>query len=199
MQKETKILPVFQWASTILLIILLAILISPSIDININYLIAIYRQESLMKIMTAISFLGSNILIFLFSCIIAFLFIFKKRYKDANFYLLAVIGAAALEYLIKEIVRRQRPENLIEKGFSFPSGHASVSMALFGALALIIYPKSKKAAFSILLIPLLIGFSRIYLGVHWFSDIIAGYLFAIIWILFCYLIVYKILRNDAFS
>ena len=95
--------------------------------------------------------------------------------------------------IIKALVDRSRPgANLalyIEKLSSFPSAHAALSLAFFGFLAYCFwrfdFPLKIRIILSVILglIILLVGFSRIYLGVHFTSDIIAGYLTALMWVL----------------
>lgn len=111
---------------------------------------------------------------------------FKKNKQIAWWYLLTVsIGAGVLNQAMKFIFQRERPtsfDGLIEQGgYSFPSGHAMGSMIAYGALLFLVirtYSKWKVILPAILIIiPLiaLIGMSRIYLGVHYPSDIIGGY------------------------
>jgi undecaprenyl-diphosphatase len=89
-----------------------------------------------------------------------------------------------LNQVLKRIIRRPRPTgiNLIkENGFSFPSGHSMVSMAFYGVLIYLINKsklnKETKLLLSLLLsiLILFIGISRIYLGVHYASDVLAGF------------------------
>ncbi len=96
---------------------------------------------------------------------------------------LIIVGV--LNVLLKIIVRRPRPEDIniiTESGFSFPSGHAMMSIALYGMLIYFVYKFIKNKGLKIFLmillgaLILLIGASRIYLGVHYFSDVLAGYL-----------------------
>ncbi len=96
---------------------------------------------------------------------------------------LIIVGV--LNVLLKIIVRRPRPEDIniiTESGFSFPSGHAMMSIALYAMLIYFVYKFIKNKGLKIFLmillgaLILLIGASRIYLGVHYFSDVLVGYL-----------------------
>lgn len=112
------------------------------------------------------------------------LIVFKDKRLGIGLSLnLIIVGV--LNFLLKIIVRRPRPEEIniiIESGFSFPSGHAMMSIALFGMLIYFAYKFIKNKGVKIFLIVLfsiltfLIGTSRIYLGVHYFSDVLAGFL-----------------------
>lgn len=116
--------------------------------------------------------------------IIAIIFFMKKEYWSI-FRFVGISGAcAALNTTIKLIVNRARPsfsQLLYESSSSFPSGHSSASFSFYGNLALYLYMKVEQKWLRGLIILfgtamiLIIGFSRIYLGVHWFSDILAGY------------------------
>lgn len=104
-----------------------------------------------------------------------------------------------LNQLLKRILQRPRPEEfriINESGYSFPSGHSMISMAFYGFLIYLIYKNVKNkylkwsliAVLGILIIS--IGISRIYLGVHYTSDVVAGFLIAI-----SYLIIYISIIN----
>ncbi len=103
----------------------------------------------------------------------------------------SLIGAGGTAYVMKEVIARARPGGLIsaitETSFSFPSGHATVAVALYGFLAYILcklYPTKRiiiVTAASIIIVS--IGFSRLYLGVHFPSDVVAGYTVGGLWLL----------------
>ena len=112
----------------------------------------------------------------------------------------AIVGSKYIVWFIKNLVQRPRPPQALitESGFSFPSGHAFVAIVFYGFLLYLIInffenkTIRKLAIFFIPLIILAIGYSRIYLGVHWYSDVLAGYFFGVIWLLIVIFILEKI-------
>lgn len=114
---------------------------------------------------------------------VAFLFFGHQR-KRASLLLGLAFGLSYLaNHLLKSIFQRQRPElwDVFARpsSYSFPSGHAMSSMMVYGVAALLfaeLYPQHRRAWLGgAALWILLIGFSRIYLGVHWLSDVVAGF------------------------
>jgi undecaprenyl-diphosphatase len=120
------------------------------------------------------------------SFLIVLFLMFKKYYKKAFFFVVSMAGAGILVEIIKNIVKRPRPPHyLIEvSGYSFPSGHATLSTALAFSLYLILKDKVNKKILLIFCIiyPLLISFSRVYLNVHYLSDVIAGIGLGLFWV-----------------
>lgn len=123
------------------------------------------------------------------------LLVARRRYLDASSLLLVVGGGAALVIVLKRIFRQPRPdlfESLApETTFSYPSGHSLISVALYGFLAALIVldgphqPRRWLVAGLVALFPLGVMWSRVYLGVHWISDITAGALVATFWVMVC--------------
>ncbi|MBQ6323430.1 MAG: phosphatase PAP2 family protein [Bacilli bacterium] len=125
-----------------------------------------------------------------FIVIIIIMIIFLIILDKQNGIKLAIVllSSQILNRVLKEIIKRPRPNyyHLIkEKGFSFPSGHSMAAMALYGFLIYIVISKIKnkylKTIFIILLVYIIltIGISRIYLGVHYPSDVLCGYLLSL--------------------
>ena len=114
----------------------------------------------------------------------------NKKLGVATIVNLIIVGI--FNFVVKMIVRRPRPDgiNIItESGYSFPSGHSMVSMAYYGLLMYFVFKKvdDKEIKYIIMFLLgfliLLIGFSRIYLGVHYASDVIGGFLISIVYLI----------------
>lgn len=118
--------------------------------------------------------------------ILVFIIAYKKSRPDLMYLMVnSVAFSFILNYLLKILIRRQRPLEYMlvdQSGYSFPSGHSMVSMSFYLTIAYIIsraYEESRAIkALSYGFYPLiaLIGVSRVYLGVHWPSDVLGGFL-----------------------
>ncbi len=115
---------------------------------------------------------------------VVFFFVFKKKELAIWYISTVALGAGALNQLVKHMFQQPRPnfEHLIvQGGYTFPSGHAMGSIVLYGALIYLVHKVTDNLFLKRFLIGGgiflvgLIGFSRIYLGVHFVSDILAGY------------------------
>ena len=125
---------------------------------------------------------------------------YYKLYIQMIFLSISMIGNSLIFLLIKEIIQRERPiSQLIEiSGYSFPSGHATLSTTLAFSLYLILKDKviyNKLLLIICIVFPILISFSRVYLCVHYLSDIIAGIALGLIWVSVIYLILLYKKRN----
>ena len=130
-------------------------------------------------------------------CIILFIIIKNKKIGLSIIMNIAII--AILNQVLKRILQRPRPTEfriIEETGYSFPSGHSMVCMAFYGYLIYLIYKYIKNKyvkCISIVLLSILIcsiGISRIYLGVHYTSDVLGGFLISV-----SYLIIYIMFTN----
>lgn len=134
-----------------------------------------------------------------------FLLIIIKNKTIGRFICLNLALSAGLNQLLKHIVQRPRPTEyrlIDESGYSFPSGHSMVSAAFYGFLIYLIFKNVKNKyikSISITLLSLLvclIGISRIYLGVHYTSDVLAGFLISILYLIIFTSIVDNYLEDD---
>jgi membrane-associated phospholipid phosphatase len=152
------------------------------------------RTDTITEVMKFITFLGGKtILTLLLIGSLIWLIVKRKNYWGAIFYIIAVAGGGLLNLGLKHWFGRIRPENsvIVEQGFSYPSGHAMGSLIYYGFLGYLLVRsqrgKSIKVSLSMAFIALilLIGFSRIYLGVHYPSDVLAGFSAGTVWLLLC--------------
>ena len=165
--------------------------------IGYNFVKTYLIKKEITPIMKIVTFFGGA------TCLIGLTIILFITIKNKKIGLLIgtnLIVITILNQIFKFILQRPRPtENRIinENGYSFPSGHSMISMAFYGFLIYLIYKyvKNKKIKYiSITLISVLIifiGISRIYLGVHYTSDVLAGFLFSI-----SYLIIFILIANN---
>ena len=114
---------------------------------------------------------------------------YQRRSWAALTLLVCSFGGRILVILQKDFFARMRPEEhlrMVEVNYmSFPSGHASNAIVAYFALALLLFEDAARrriAAIGALVLALLIGFSRPALGVHWPSDVIAGWAFGLLWV-----------------
>lgn len=164
-------------------------------DSSIYNYVSSLHSGTMNIIMSFISFLGSGPFIVILGLIMAWVLMrIKKHYWDSSFVLLNPLGSGALNKILKYIFQRQRPdlEHLAEvTGYSFPSGHSMVSFSFYGFMAYIIFlniekPRLRYPIMAIfILLAFCIGISRIYLGVHYASDVIGGFIGGGVWIVTC--------------
>ena len=113
----------------------------------------------------------------------------RRRWRDQVFWLLAIGGSYLLNLAAKQFFQRTRPELWLplapEPSYSFPSGHAMQSMSLAAAALVLLWPTRWRWAGLAAGLPFVagVGLSRLYLGVHFPSDVLAGWLAALAWVL----------------
>jgi undecaprenyl-diphosphatase len=147
---------------------------------------------------------GSSVLALITVASAGYLFV-ARRPETALFLMLAVAGGALANTLLKLLFSRARPDvvqHLVEVAHtSFPSGHAMNSAVTYLTLGALLARAESSAAIRIylivvaILLTLLIGFSRVYLGVHWPSDIIAGWCLGGAWAILCSLVARALQRR----
>jgi membrane-associated phospholipid phosphatase len=149
-----------------------------------------FASPTMTRIMQGLSLLGSVASRAILTVLAVSLFLYFRLHRAAAFLLVIMAGAVILDLTLKQAFHRPRPVpyfGVAPPSYSFPSGHALGSLCLFGALAIILSATPNRTAriviwtIAILLI-VGIGLSRIYLGVHYPSDVVAGYSAAIVWV-----------------
>jgi undecaprenyl-diphosphatase len=150
-----------------------------------------YASDTLTRIMTAVSFTGKVGFLVALGSLITVLFLYLRKYRWLVVFLVTMAGEILLELELKALYMRQRPEpffNLpLPESYSFPSGHALGAFCFYGILTWLVSRPIRDPRLKILTYALagiwifLIGLSRVYLGVHYPSDVLAGYLAGMIW------------------
>lgn len=176
-----------------IIFIILSIFVMSGKDLYLDSIIykyiARYISEDLTTLISCLTCIGGATVV-----IIVTIITILKNKKFGFFLALNLVIITLLQLILKAIFARERPVDISlidEYGYSFPSGHSLTSMAIYGFIIYMIYISklSKKSKiflitiFSILIF--IVGFSRIYLGVHFFTDVIGGFTFSI-----SYLIIY---------
>ena len=158
-----------------------------------NLIVEKLRTPTMTSFMKCVTKLGDTKTMIITSIIASIIFFIKEKRKDiATIIPASLLVITSFNSFLKILIRRPRPigYRLINiTGFSFPSGHSVASMAFYGLLIYLVYRLVKNKVLRNILITisailiLLIGLSRIYLGVHYFSDVIMGYSLSLIYLL----------------
>src|SRR5437763_1284520 len=148
-----------------------------------------------LGIARALSALGSAYVMLGLALGVAFVLAMGRHGLLLEGWIIAFLGGAVLNTALKTAIHRPRPEHstiLSSQSWSFPSGHAMESLIAYGMLAyllVVLVPGAHKRRFIIVLstslLVLGIGWSRLYLGVHYFSDVVGGYAGGVLWLSAC--------------
>ncbi|MBE0688112.1 MAG: phosphatase PAP2 family protein [Anaerolineaceae bacterium] len=148
-------------------------------------------------VFSVITFFGDVLIISIGTGLLSFWLAKRKNWNNLVFLFSAVGGSALLNLVLKNVFQRTRPvfplAFLAYTGYSFPSGHTMISLAFYGAVAYIALTYIKSRNWKILtvagalVVSVLIGFSRLYLGVHYLTDVLAGWAAGGLWLAVCVL------------
>lgn len=144
-------------------------------------------------VMLGLTYIGEPLVLLSICAGLALWLLKMGERAQATVLIIAASGAIGLNYLLKNLFGRARPllwERVVDVGnFSFPSGHAMISMVTLGMIGYLLttkFPQWRRRIISLTLALVLgIGLSRLYLGVHWPTDIVAGYAAGILWLFTC--------------
>ena len=162
-----------------------------SIDAPIYNAVSKLICPALTAVVTVVTHMGGTAVLVAISVVVGILFWKKWGWKTALISPVNLLVASNFSNkIVKNLVQRPRPalEQLVaQSGYSFPSGHSLSAMVFYGLIAIILFNRlqGKKrwwAAVLLSLLILLVGFSRIYVGVHYASDVIAGLCEGFVWL-----------------
>jgi len=187
-------------ASCLLILFVLAELFEEVLEreafaFDTNFLLWLHQFASpgVDNVMLTITRLGNpNVVVIIVVVSFAILW-WRRYYQEAKIFALACLGAFILNTGLKLLFTKHRPtlwtQLITETSFSFPSGHALGSLVLYGFLAYLLathYPRFSKFIYGMAVAMIAsIGISRLYLGVHWPTDVIAGYGVGFLWLMMC--------------
>ncbi|MGJ5676406.1 MAG: phosphatase PAP2 family protein [Nostochopsis sp.] len=145
------------------------------------------------RIMLSITFLGDPLVLLLLCLGLGTRSAYNQRPGEATSLGMAAVGAIGLNIFLKELFCRARPalwDHLVNVGhYSFPSGHAMVSMVIYGFIGYTLakqFPQHKRLIFALTAgLITAIGLTRLYLGVHWPTDVLVGYAAGLVWLAIC--------------
>ncbi len=154
-------------------------------DVAIRNLFLSMRTPVGDRIMVFLTMLGDGFVTAAVTAIVVFYLVLRRAWRRGTGFLIAMTAAAVFVPLFKVLTDRARPTELLYTGphaFSFPSGHATINTVLFGIIAVLVAhdrsPLVKAGVFSVAIAYIgAIAFSRVYLGAHWFSDVVGGLVF----------------------
>ena len=172
-----------------------------SFDDRVFDAIGPWVSQTHTNIMLVITFLGSQNFLLPANILLILYYLFIRDNKKTAFHITIIsVTSVAVMFGIKFLLQRQRPlVPLISKahGYSFPSGHTFTSVTFYGILAYIAYRSIKNVFLRwgiilfLLIFVLLVGFSRVYLRLHYASDVIAGFCLGLIWLILAELFLLK--------
>jgi undecaprenyl-diphosphatase len=159
------------------------------LEIRFMHWLASIRTAQLTTVERGFTFLGSTLWLVCVSLLVSAWLLFKRRTADVALLLAAGLGSSAITNLVKVLVARARPEVVPHldpvSTLSFPSGHSCSSAAVYMALALILAADRlhRRIAMAVaVLLAVAIAFSRVYLGVHYPTDVLAGLALGWLWV-----------------
>jgi undecaprenyl-diphosphatase len=164
-----------------------------AMDETVRILVHGFASQPLTLLMNFVTVLGSTLFLSTVFVCVFIIFIRKNRKRAAILITMTMAGAVILNFVLKVSFARPRPvpffDTPLPNSYSFPSGHALFAVCFYGVLAWIFVELTGKHLLKYLIwvtavfLVLLIGISRIYLGVHYPSDVMAGYAASIVWVI----------------
>jgi undecaprenyl-diphosphatase len=164
-------------------------------DMEVARALHAHDSPAILTIATTLTLAGSPMVIVPLALVVGAMLIRRRQWVFLTGWLTALAGGAALDGALKVLFRRPRPmwsdPWAIAQGWSFPSGHAMGSLVAYGMIAYLAVATRRQWSVRLALIGglslliLAIGLTRLYLGVHYFSDVVGGYAAGAVWLATC--------------
>ncbi|HEY5810929.1 MAG TPA: phosphatase PAP2 family protein [Povalibacter sp.] len=163
-------------------------------DTSLSNALAVHLSRNALTLMSWITRLGNKEFLIALAVVVTLLLLLQRRTLMAAWWAVATTAGGLLNVLLKSIFERVRPIHehgvVVEDGWSFPSGHASGSVLVYGLLGylLVRYTPPRwhlSCAIACAMLMVFVGFSRVLLQVHYLSDVLAGYASAAAWSALC--------------
>jgi len=164
-------------------------------DQQVTTAIQEFHNPSRDGAMRAITFFGGHTFLLPATAVVVAVLFFRGRRVSALLFAGTVVGGFLLETVLKIVYHRARPDLwkalVTEKTYSFPSGHATMSTLFYGGCAAVVLhvsrrPPVRAAALALATLAILaVAYTRVYLGAHWTTDVVAGILVGLFWVVVC--------------
>jgi membrane-associated phospholipid phosphatase len=201
---------VFAVAAGLFLVIALAIALSTSLaalDAKAGTWLHVRATPLVSNAMVAVSFLGAPTTLTIVAVAGSLLLLYRRRHSEAVTLSAVVLGGNLLNFCLKHLIQRGRPvfDDPIFSlpTYSFPSGHAMASTVFYGLLSIYAlvnarqrYAASVAVAAAVFMVAL-VSFSRVYLGLHYLSDVVGGIAEGVAWLALCFAALHYVRRREA--
>lgn len=161
-------------------------------DLAVRGAVHAWASPQITFVMRGFTMLGSETVLVPLGVLLSWRWIATGRWRFAALLAVAALGGEAWDQALKQFFHRARPEAFfgfpLPGTYSFPSGHSMASFCFYGAVAMIAIAQVRSGArrwaigVGVAALALMVGFSRIYLGVHYPTDVIGGYLAGVAWL-----------------
>ncbi len=160
-----------------------------NLDLYIYHALQGLRSEPADRVLIRITELGDGVVLYGFTVLLSLWLLWRRHWRAVAHWLTTVVAVGLLTEGLKLATDVERPPSLLSltASHAFPSGHASLSVAVFGFLAVLVARELRSAwhwlpySLTVLLVTA-IAFSRLYLGAHWFSDVLGGISLGLVWV-----------------
>jgi undecaprenyl-diphosphatase len=174
------------------------------VDVQLSNWLHTHGSAAVTTFLLLVTSFGSTVVVSCLAVLFGLYLLWRRRPYWLTAMVLSVFGGMGVNKLLKFVVHRARPHFndpiLSLTSYSFPSGHTMMATVLYGVLAAFLISKTPRWSWRVLIVALagclilLVGFSRIYLGAHYLSDVLAALAEGLAWLSLCLTAVYSIWR-----